>query len=70
MQINDNLAELMYEAGLTAEGGWDELDEYNQEAVLRLIRLVVYRATYLAAVYADPHEQSSGIRTALNHFGV
>jgi hypothetical protein len=62
MQINGNLEELMYEAGLTAQGSWDHLDKYDQEAVLRLVRLVVYRVAYFCEDY--------GIDQCLEHFGV
>ena len=33
--------DLMYAAGLTAQGGWDEMDSYQQEAVLKLCELIV-----------------------------
>jgi len=62
MQINSNLEKLMYEAGLTADGSWDHLDEYDQEAVLRLVRLVVYRAAYFCDDY--------GPNKCLEYFGV
>jgi hypothetical protein len=26
--------DLMYEAGLTAQGCWDEMDDYDKEAIL------------------------------------
>jgi hypothetical protein len=36
-----NLDKLMYEAGLTAQGCWDEMDTYAQEAILKLSKLIV-----------------------------
>ena len=31
--MNDNLEHLMYQAGLTAQGCWDEMDDYNRQAL-------------------------------------
>jgi hypothetical protein len=31
----------MYAAGLTAQGCWDRLDKYDQEAIMRFGRLIV-----------------------------
>ena len=31
----------MYRAGLTAQGCWDEMDDYDQEAILKLVDLVI-----------------------------
>ena len=32
---------LMYQAGLTAQGCWDEMDEYNRTAILKFAKLIV-----------------------------
>lgn len=68
MIVNANLEDLMYESGITAQGSWDQLDEYDRSAILRLVRLVVYRTAYLAA--EGQNESGSGIDIALEHFGV
>ncbi len=39
--MNDNFENLLYAAGLTAQGCWDELDEYDQEAIIQFGRLVI-----------------------------
>lgn len=31
----------MYQAGMTAQGCWDNLDDYDKEAILRLAKLIV-----------------------------
>jgi hypothetical protein len=33
--MSDKLDELMYKSGLTAQGCWDEMDQYNREAIIR-----------------------------------
>lgn len=39
--MNNKIDDLMYQAGLTAQGCWDELDEYNRTAILKFAELIV-----------------------------
>ncbi len=39
--MNDNFENLLYQAGLTAQGCWDELDDYAREAIVQFGRLIV-----------------------------
>ena len=39
--MENSLEDLMYQAGLTAQGSWDEMDQYNRDAVLKLVSLVL-----------------------------
>ena len=39
--MNERIDDLMYKAGLTAQGSWDEMDKYDQAAILRLVNLVI-----------------------------
>lgn len=39
--MTDPLDELMYQAGLTAQGCWDGMDEYDRAAILKFARLIV-----------------------------
>lgn len=39
--MNENFDDLMYQAGLTAQGCWDEMDSYDREAIMRLCELIV-----------------------------
>lgn len=55
--------ELLYKAGLTAQGCWDQLDRYDQEAIIKFAKLVV-----LAVIEAAEHIE--GIPQILEHFGV
>ena len=34
------LDELMYQSGMTAQGCWDEMDSYQQEAIMKLSQLI------------------------------
>lgn len=33
--------DLMYSAGLTAQGCWDQMDEYDRDAILKFAQLIV-----------------------------
>jgi hypothetical protein len=39
--MNNTFDNLMYESGLTAQGCWDELDEYDREAITKFGELIV-----------------------------
>lgn len=39
--MNNRIEHLMYEAGLTAQGCWDEMDSYDRQAIERLALLIV-----------------------------
>jgi hypothetical protein len=38
--MNELIEHCMYESGLTADGCWDELDDYAREAILRFAKLL------------------------------
>ena len=46
---------LMYQAGLTADGCWDQMDDYDKEAIERYGRLIVQRCCDLLM---ERHEDS------------
>ena len=39
--MNQRLEDLMYQAGLTAQGSWDSMDPYDQQAIERFAELIV-----------------------------
>ena len=39
--MSDRIDDLMYEAGLLADGCWDELDEYDKEAIHKFANLII-----------------------------
>jgi len=39
--MTERLEYLMYKSGLTASGSWDEMDSYDQEAILKFAELIV-----------------------------
>jgi hypothetical protein len=40
--MNEKIESLMYHAGLTASGSWDKMDDYDHNAIEKLIELVVH----------------------------
>lgn len=39
--MNERLEDLLYQAGLTAQGSWDSMDPYDQKAIERFAELIV-----------------------------
>ncbi len=39
--MNDRLENLLYQSGLTAQGCWDELDDYAKQGIERLAKMIV-----------------------------
>ena len=39
--MNEQINDLMYQAGLTAQGCWDEMDDYDREAIAKFAELIV-----------------------------
>jgi hypothetical protein len=42
--MDELIEHCMYESGLTAQGCWDELDDYAKEAILRFAELLLREA--------------------------
>ena len=41
MNTDTKFDDLMYHAGLTAQGGWDKMDEYDRKAIEKFAELIV-----------------------------
>lgn len=39
--MNAKIEDLMYQAGLTASGCWDNMDSYDHQAIEKLVELIV-----------------------------
>jgi hypothetical protein len=70
--MNEKFEDLLYRAGLTAQGCWDELGTYEQDAIERLYQLMVEEF----AVFARQHNLENADRSYMihqavkRHFGV
>ena len=57
--MNKTIEDLMYHAGLTASGCWDEMDAYDRKAIVRFSQLIVADCLNIISNY----EISGGERT-------
>lgn len=65
---NMRIEELMYRAGLTAQGCWDKLDAYDKQAMEKFAHLIVKECADISD--ASFHNGSAGYLAILKHFGV
>ena len=67
--MNERIDELMYRAGLTAQGCWDEMDAYDRKAIMTLAELTVKECAELATKEYNNRGAIHG-NDLLEHFGV
>ncbi len=75
--MNEQINDLMYRAGLTAQGCWDSMDDYDREAILKFAELIVRECANHCDLLLDhkiSSEWSRGThdcsRAIKKHFGV
>ena len=51
--MNDKLENLLYESGLTAQGCWDELDDYAKQGIERFAEMVINECVACCGSQAD-----------------
>ena len=66
--MNQKYEDLLYQAGLTASGCWDELGTYEQEAIERFALLIVRECVGIADEYDGVG--STIVSRIKQHFGV
>ena len=67
--MNERLEDLMYRAGLTAQGCWDSMDQYDREAIEKFAELIVRECAELADEPTSRPFESYGEKIK-KHFGV
>ena len=67
--MNKQFDDLMYSAGLTAQGCWDQMDEYDRDAILKFAQLIVAECVKVADI-ADENKCEWIGGNILTHFGV
>ena len=50
---NSAIEEIIYSAGLTAQGCWDELDDYARDAIVRAIQMTAKECADICMSQAD-----------------
>ena len=72
--MNERIESCLYQAGLTAQGCWDELDDYAKEAIEKFAELIVRECGDVAysAYWANPEMvRGQHIKQKIKqHFGV
>ena len=73
--MNKAFDDLIYDSGLIADGCWEELDTYTQEAIERLIELTVRECIDIISPYTvrmsrPGEEYLHPILEIRKHFGV
>jgi hypothetical protein len=63
----DIFERLHYQSGLVAQGCWDELDDYDREAIRRFGDLIVKECAMFSMVITDDHYDVDAL---YKHFGV
>jgi hypothetical protein len=48
-KMNDRLEHCLYQSGLTAQGCWDELDDYARQGIERFAQLIVRECMNICA---------------------
>ena len=76
--MNERIENLMYQAGLTAQGCWDQLDSYDRSAIEKFAELIVREC--VTVMYDDAIERkvppdinqtpTHYVVAVLKHFGV
>jgi len=51
--VSDKLSQLMYDAGLTAQGAWDSMDQYQCDAVMKFAELIIKECVAQCGSQAD-----------------
>lgn len=67
--MNERMEDLMYRAGLTAQGCWDSMDSYDKEAIEKFAQLIVRECAELADEPTSRPFESYGEKIK-KHFGV
>lgn len=68
--MNEQFENLLYESGLTAQGCWDELDSYAQNAIEKFAKLIVQECADLVDDHDDSYPYVSFGDMIKQHFGV
>lgn len=69
--MNQRIEHCLYQAGLTAQGCWDELDDYARQGIEKFAELIVQecadKCLEMAYVNPGPHHYAAMLK---EHFGV
>jgi len=70
--MNERIEHCLYQAGLTAQGCWDELDDYAKEGIEKFAELIVRECADVANQHME-HNEGTDYNVGgkiKQHFGV
>ena len=68
--MNNRFEDLMYHAGLTATGSWDEMDKYDRAAIMKFAELIVEECTTVIERNLFQGIGWNTSRAVRRHFGI
>ena len=69
--MNEQIEKLMYDSGLTAQGCWDQMDQYDKDAIMKFAESIVNEcASLFPLTFTDERYQRRIDKTIKKHFGV
>ena len=71
--MNDLISDLMYRSGLTAQGCWNEMDDYDHRAIEQFARLIVDEcANEILRWHNEPYpfDPEFAAKIIKKHFGI
>lgn len=68
--MNERIEQCLYQAGLTAQGCWDELDDYAREGIEKFAELIIKECADLCSITASGRDAEAIEEAILKHFGV
>ena len=69
--MNDRIEQCLYLSGLTAQGCWDELDDYAKQGIHKFAELIVRECIEWCDAHATIDGTAQQVRNSIkNHFGV
>jgi hypothetical protein len=69
--MNERIEHCLYQAGLTAQGCWEDLDTYTQEGIEKFAQLIVKECgVALAPMLRDMISRGQAYDLIKKHFGV
>jgi len=66
--MNERIENLMYHSGLTAQGCWDSMDDYDKQAIEKFAELIIRECADIATM--NQFQWDSTGSYVLKHFGV
>ena len=66
--MNERIEHCLYQAGLTAQGCWDELDDYAKEGIEKFAQLLVQECADIATI--NQYQPYTAGYYVKKHFGV